>query len=61
MASSTPEWTASNAKSEISKRLGFYLLRPKESVAYSTTDLGYFNTIVIFSPRPDLFSETPPS
>ncbi len=59
--SSTASWTAANAKSEISKRLGFYLLQSKESAAHSTTDLGYFNTIIIFSPRPGLFSETPPS
>lgn len=58
---STPNWTATNATSEISTRLGFYLLPAKKSVLYTTTDLGYFNTVVIFSPRPGLFSETPPS
>jgi hypothetical protein len=37
------------------KNLGFFILRPKPSCPYS-----FFNTVVIFTPKPGLFSETLP-
>lgn len=40
------------------KKIGFYLLTPTGS-GYSQKC--YFHTTIIFSPRPGLFSETPPS
>ncbi|MDR0677819.1 MAG: hypothetical protein LBF57_04090 [Holosporaceae bacterium] len=37
------------------KNLGFLLLHPK-----LTTSNGYFNAVVIFTPKLGLFNETPP-
>lgn len=39
------------------KKFGLYLVSPKKQVGNSST---YFHSVIIFTPKPGLFSETPP-
>ena len=42
----------------LSRRFGLWIVSPKNR-ASSGTNI-YFNTVIIFTPKPDLFDETPP-
>ena len=42
----------------INRTLGFYLIKPRSLSAVQWT---FFSTVTIFTPRPGLFSETPPN
>jgi hypothetical protein len=51
----------------VGRALGFWILNPKYSTNYATDDnpgvsagATYFNTVVIFTPKPGLFDETAP-
>jgi hypothetical protein len=49
----------------IGKTLGFWILNPEYSTNYENGHVSngftYFNTVVIFTPKPGLFDETPPT
>jgi hypothetical protein len=46
----------------VGEAMGFWMLQPKASAGVSAAGgFSFFSSVVIFTPKPGLFSETPPS